>query len=229
MSAQAQHADQGSSDLPSLDRASSLFSIEELRRRAAARLYREPPPVAVDQDPPGDHAFWTRKMTPEALAAALGAAVLVPIVAHADGATILLTQRSGALRKHAGQIAFPGGKIDPSETPREAALREAQEEIGLPASCVETIGYLDYYYTGTGFRIAPVVAIVTPPFELSLNIAEVESAFEAPLAFLMDEANHQRVTRGTEGRTFLAMPYGERYIWGATAGMLRHLYERLYV
>jgi mutator protein MutT len=184
--------------------------------------------VAVHRDVPGDHAFWERKLSSEALAAALGAAVLVPIVAHEEGATVLLTQRSSALRKHAGQIAFPGGKIDPWETPQEAALREANEEIGLPANRVETIGYLDYYYTGTGFRIAPVVAIVTPPFQLSLNTEEVESAFETPLAFLMDEANHQRVTRGSDGRTFLAMPYGERYIWGATAGMLRHLYERLY-
>ena len=93
---------------------------------------------------------------------------------------------------------------------------------------IEPLGYMDYYYTGTGFRIAPIVALVTPPFELTINHEEVDSTFEAPLDFLMEPANHQRVTRGEDGRVFLAMPYGERYIWGATAGILRHLYERLY-
>ena len=153
--------------------------------------------------------------------------MLVPLVMR-EHPTVLLTQRSAHLRKHGGQIAFPGGKIDPPESAVEAAVREAEEEIGLPAHCIEPIGYMDYYYTGTGFRIAPVVAIVTPPFDLAINTEEVDSAFEVPLSFLMQPANHQRVTRDSDGRTFLAMPYGERYIWGATAGMLRHLYEGLY-
>ena len=205
------------------------FGAADFRRRAEGKLHREPPPIRITGgDVPGDHALWSRPLPPEALAAALGAAVLIPVVAHESGVTILLTQRSGALRTHAGQIAFPGGKIDPPETAVEAALREAEEEIGLSGRHIEPIGYMDYYYTGTGFRIAPIVAIVTPPFDLTINRQEVDDAFEVPLSFLMEPGNHQRITRSNDGRTFLAMPYGERYIWGATAGMLRHLYERLY-
>ncbi|MBX9757773.1 MAG: CoA pyrophosphatase [Beijerinckiaceae bacterium] len=158
------------------------------------------------------------------------AAVLVPIVAHAHGASVLLTQRRSDMRKHPGQIAFPGGRIDEGDSdPVAAALREAHEEIALPRSIVTPLGYLDPWQTGTGYRIVPVVALVTPPFELTLCEAEVADAFETPLDFLMDPANHQIVTRETDGRRFYAMPYQQRYIWGATAGMLRNLYERLYL
>jgi 8-oxo-dGTP pyrophosphatase MutT (NUDIX family) len=206
------------------------FSLPDFRQRALARLHRDAPrfdPAAGI--PAGDHAFWRDKIPSEKLLASAGAAVLVPVVARAEGATVLLTQRSSALRKHSGQIAFPGGRIDADETAIAAALREAEEEIGLAARHIEPIGFMDCYFTGTGFCITPVVAVVSPPFELTINPHEVDDAFEVPLSFLMRPENHQRFTRREDGRAFLAMPYGDRYIWGATAGMLRHLYERLYV
>ncbi|MCC6887177.1 MAG: CoA pyrophosphatase [Hyphomicrobiales bacterium] len=157
------------------------------------------------------------------------AAVLVPIVAR-DEPMVLLTQRTAHLRDHAGQISFPGGKIDPSDaSPAAAALREADEEIGLPARLIEPIGYLDPYLTTVGYRIVPVVARVAPQFELRINREEVEDAFEVPLAFLMSPQNHQRHSRDWNGLTryYYAMPFGDRYIWGATAGILRSLYERV--
>ena len=175
----------------------------------------------------GDH-----QMNPELSgAAARPAAVLVPLVAHTDGLTVLLTRRAAAMRDHSGQIAFPGGKIDAADgTALAAALREAEEEIGLNQRFIEPLGYLDPYQTGTGFRIQPVVALVTPPLHLTLHTGEVEEAFEVPLAFLMDPANHQRHARVWAGRErfFYAMPYHDYYIWGATAGILHNLYERLY-
>lgn len=157
------------------------------------------------------------------------AAVLAPIVARPEGLTVLLTQRASHLRSHSGQVAFPGGKLDPGETALQAALREAREEIGLEASYIEPLGWLDPYLTGTGYRIAPLVGLVTPGYTLDLNVEEVEAAFETPLAFLMDEANHQIHEREWAGRKrrYYAMPHDNRYIWGATAGMLRNLWERL--
>ncbi len=157
------------------------------------------------------------------------AAVLIPIVDHREP-TVLLTQRAGHLADHAGQIAFPGGKIDTTDaSPLDAALREAWEEIGLDRALVDPIGYLDLYGTGFGFRILPTVARVRPGFTLNINHSEVDDAFEVPLAFLMNPANHQlhsKEFRGME-RSYYAMPYAERYIWGATAGILRILYERI--
>jgi 8-oxo-dGTP pyrophosphatase MutT (NUDIX family) len=144
--------------------------------------------------------------------------------------TVLLTQRSAHLNDHAGQISFPGGKIEPTDvSPLETALREAEEEIGLQREFVDPIGYLDLYGTSFGFRILPTVARVKPGFALRVNRSEVDDAFEVPLAFLMNPANHQihsRQFRGIE-RHYYAMPYAERYIWGATAGILRVLYERI--
>lgn len=158
------------------------------------------------------------------------AAVLIPVIDRPNP-TVLLTQRSAHLNDHAGQISFPGGKIDVADaSPLDAALREAEEEIGLTRSFVDPIGYLDLYGTSFGFRILPTVAKVKPGFELRINPSEVDDAFEVPLAFLMNPANHQlhsKEFRGME-RFYYAMPYNERYIWGATAGILRVLYERIF-
>jgi len=157
------------------------------------------------------------------------AAVLIAVVEH-EHPTILLTQRAAHLNDHAGQVAFPGGKIDATDaSPLDAALREAEEEVGLDRSFVEPLGYLDLYGTAFGFRILPTLARVKPGFTLTINENEVDSAFEVPLAFLMDPANHQihsKEFRGME-RSYYAMPFAERYIWGATAGILRILYERI--
>jgi 8-oxo-dGTP pyrophosphatase MutT (NUDIX family) len=157
------------------------------------------------------------------------AAVLIAVVDHPEP-TVLLTQRSPHLHEHAGQISFPGGKIDATDaSPLDAALREAEEEVGLSREFVDPIGYLDLYGTSFGFRILPTVARVRPGFKLKINAGEVDDAFEVPLKFLMDPANHQvhsREFRGME-RSYYAMPFAERYIWGATAGILRVLYERI--
>jgi 8-oxo-dGTP pyrophosphatase MutT (NUDIX family) len=159
------------------------------------------------------------------------AAVLIAVVDHPQP-TVLLTQRSAHLNDHAGQISFPGGKIDATDaSPLDAALREAEEEVGLTREFIDPIGYLDLYGTSFGFRILPTVARVRPGFKLRISHAEVDDAFEVPLAFLMDPANHQvhsKEFRGME-RTYYAMPFADRYIWGATAGILRVLYERIYL
>ena len=196
--------------------------------RARARLLAVPD---LDGDPVrGDH-----ELTPEfrALVDARpvrGAAVLVPIIAR-ERPTVLLTLRSAHLSSHAAQIAFPGGKIDPEDDgPLGAALREAQEEVGLAPDLVDPLGYLDPYLARTGYRIVPVVGLVQPDFGLTLNPGEVDEAFEVPLDFLMNDGNHQRESREWLGmvRTFHAMTYEKRRIWGITAGILRSLYERIY-
>jgi 8-oxo-dGTP pyrophosphatase MutT (NUDIX family) len=158
------------------------------------------------------------------------AAVLVPLVDHVTGMTVLLTQRTAHLADHAGQISFPGGRIEPGDQhPVGAALREAEEEVGLPASHVDVVGRLDTYVTGTGFEIVPVVAFVRVPFPLRPDPFEVAEVFEVPLDFLIDSRNLQRGTREWQGtiRSFFALPYENRYIWGATAGMLVNLAEVL--
>ncbi len=159
------------------------------------------------------------------------AAVLIPVVER-DEPMVLLTQRSAHLSSHAGQIAFPGGKIDATDrSPLDAALREAKEEVGLDRSFIEPVGYLDLYATGLGFRILPTLARVRPGFDLHINAGEVDDAFEVPLAFLMNPENHQVHSKEFRGmaRSYYAMPFAERYIWGATAGILRVLYERIYL
>ncbi|MFI4996188.1 MAG: CoA pyrophosphatase [Hyphomicrobiales bacterium] len=157
------------------------------------------------------------------------AAVLIPVVAHVE-ATLLLTERSTGLAVHAGQIAFPGGRIEEGETPLEAALREAQEEIGLAPDLVSPIGALAPYLTSTGYHVTPIVALVDPAHRLALNAIEVAAAFEVPLSFLMNPANHELRSRELRGMTrrFYAMPWQGYNIWGATAGMIRALYERVY-
>jgi len=158
------------------------------------------------------------------------AAVLVPLVDRAAGISVLLTQRTANLAMHAGQIAFPGGGIEDQDADAvAAALRETEEEIGLVRSHVDPIGQLDRYVTRTGFTVTPVVAIVSPPFQLTLEPEEVAEAFEVPLDFILDPASRQRHATEFQGvtRYFYAFPYGERYIWGATAGMLVNLAELL--
>jgi len=155
--------------------------------------------------------------------AARAAAVLVPLVNRPEGLQVLLTQRSAELPDHAGQISFPGGRVEPADASHAAAaLREAAEEIGLPPAQVTLLGQLAEYETVTGFRVTPVVGWVEPPLALKPDPVEVAAIFEVPLAFLLDPANQQRHFRmlGTIRRDFWAIPYGERYIWGATAAML---------
>lgn len=158
------------------------------------------------------------------------AAVLVPLVARATGASVLLTRRTAHLTDHAGQIAFPGGRRDPEDPDEEhTALRETEEEVGIPRSRIRVIGRLGRYVTRTGYAVTPVVGIVSPPIAPRPEPGEVEEVFEVPLTFLTDRANHQRHEREVGGvqRSFYAMPYGEYYIWGATAGMIVNLVDIL--
>jgi 8-oxo-dGTP pyrophosphatase MutT (NUDIX family) len=156
------------------------------------------------------------------------ASVLVPIVLREPTPTMLLTQRTAHLNAHAGQVSFPGGSAEAGDADAIAtALRETEEEIGLARAHVEVIGRLSEYLTVTGFRVTPIVALVHPPFTLALDAFEVDSVFEVPLPFLLDPANHERrraVTYDGEVRHFTAMPHGDRFIWGATAAMLRNFY-----
>jgi 8-oxo-dGTP pyrophosphatase MutT (NUDIX family) len=158
------------------------------------------------------------------------AAVLVPIIDHPEP-TVLLTQRAQHLPDHAGQVSFPGGKIEKGDVnPCASALRETMEETGIDRTHIEPMGYLDLYMTTLGYRIVPVIARVKPGFQLQLNKAEVDATFEVPLAFLMDQTNVQRHSREWQGMTrhYYAITFGERYIWGVTAGILRNLYDRIY-
>jgi len=165
-------------------------------------------------------------------ASATPAAVLFPIVLRAGAPMVLLTRRTVHLRDHPGQVSFPGGRVEPQDANVIAtALRETEEEIGLARDHVEVAGFLPDYFTGTGFRVTPVVGWVRPPFSLSLDTVEVAEVFEVPLDFLLDPANHQRMALHVGGRrrAFFSMPYEEHFIWGATAGMIRSLHDRLVV
>ena len=158
------------------------------------------------------------------------ASVLVPLVNRPEGIAILLTQRTDHLSDHAGQISFPGGRAEAEDDhPEATALREAEEEVGLPAEHVRIIGRLDIYETSTAYEVTPVVGWIEPPFPLKLDPFEVAEAFEVPLSFILDPANHRRESRLRNGqqRHFYVLPYGDRYIWGATAGMLINLFEVL--
>lgn len=203
--------------LPAVDRAA-------LQPEALERRFRTPPEwqPEIRQEP-----LWVERPP-------VPASVLIPVVVH-ERPTILLTQRTTHLSSHSGQIAFPGGKQDAADADLVAtALREAQEEVGLDPARVQVIGRLPEYRTGSGFIITPVVSLVRPGFELVPNPFEVEEAFEVPLDFLMDPANHRRhaFMAGGMQREWLSMPYrgegaSERFIWGATAGILRNLYRFL--
>ena len=160
------------------------------------------------------------------------AAVLIPLVLKEDGLWVLLTQRTNHLRDHAGQISFPGGRMDSEDqSPHETALRESEEEIGLDRKRVEIIGHLPQYLTVSGYSVTPVVGLVQAQAEYVLDEFEVADVFEVPLRFLLDPTNHQvRVWQSDQGgRRFYSMPYENRFIWGATAGMLRNLYHLLKV
>ena len=172
----------------------------------------------------GEGSFQPGALTP--------AATLVPLVDRPGGLTVLLTQRTDHLHDHPGQISFPGGRMEPGDdNPLATALRETEEEIGLARQFVNVIGYLDSYATGTGFLVTPVVGLVSPGFSLSLDTFEVADAFEVPLAFLLDSDNYrrERIQVRTGTHWFYVIEYEQRYIWGATAGMLVNLSQKLQV
>lgn len=197
--------------------ASIELDLDEIRRRLAAAAPAAQA-LAGDLGASGERS------------ALMPASVLVPIVARSESLTVLFTRRTARLRAHSGQISFPGGRVEPQDVgPIETALRETQEEIGLARERIELIGTLPEYHTRTGYRITPVVGLVAPPFVLEADPQEVDAVFEVPLSFLLDPRNHQRHTRAFEGRmiSYFAMPYGEHYIWGATAAMLVNLYRQL--
>ncbi len=220
--------------LPEAVAATAAITAEDFFARARARLGLEVPVALHDLTAPATRGDMDHDPTLWELAGGAAkkpAAVLIPVVDRPEP-SILFTQRTTELPSHPGQIAFPGGKIDPDdETPLAAALREAREEVGLDYGLITPIGYLDLYLTLSGYRILPLVARVDPGYRLSLNQFEVADAFEVPLAFLMEPGNHQFLSRDWKGmsRAYFAMPYGERNIWGVTAGILRNLYERIYL
>ena len=222
-------------DMP-LDPSADPLAEAGFRTRARTGLLREPSPAIFDPRTgralgPSD---WD--LSPETMAdlAVMDpprpAAVLVPIVLR-DPLTVMLTERSQDMPSHPGQVSFPGGKVEECDVdPVACALREAEEEVGIGAEFIEPLDYLDSYRTGTGFQISPVVAFVRPGFTLQLDAREVREVFEVPLAFLMNEANHKKQSRAWRGRErwFYAMPYEGRYIWGATAGMIKNMHQRLF-
>ena len=221
----------------SQEAAFSPAGFRELAQRALAAVPPHdsapdgaPPPGPSDFDLNPELRADPARVSPAAFAAARPAAVLIPAIAR-PVVTLLFTRRTDHLPKHAGQIAFPGGKAEPHDAgPLATALREAHEEIGLDPALVEPLGTLDCYLTGTGYRITPVVALVDPRLRLTLDRNEVADTFEVPLPFLMDTANYQRHTRAVGGaeRHFHAVPFGDRFIWGATAGILRNMHARLF-
>ena len=206
---------------------------KEFFDRVQRRLSLDVP--AALNDPAAPAARGDLDLNPETwakagVAAVRPAAVLIPVVDR-PMPTVILTTRTDGLPSHAGQIAFPGGKIDAGDaTPASAALREAEEEIGLAPGLIEPLGYLDLYLTFSGFRILPTVARVEPQFVLRPNMNEVADVFEVPLAYLMTPENHLLKSRDWKGiiRHYYEIPYQDRYIWGVTAGILRNLYERIY-
>lgn len=195
-----------------------------------ARLLKRLDPLGAASAGPGHSDYDLNPGWRGPAVARADAAVLVPIVNRSEP-TVLLTLRADTLTNHAGQVAFPGGRIEPGETPEAAALREAEEEVGLSPERVTLIGRSSPYETVTGFSVTPVVGLVTLPFTLTLNSAEVAEAFEVPLRLLLDEANYERRSHDGPGverrRWFYAVPFEGRLIWGATAGMLRALRARL--
>ncbi len=179
--------------------------------------------------PPGETIYGDPGARPDD-PALTPASVLMPIVARAEELTVLFTRRTAHLKAHSGQVSFPGGRAEPRDgSPEETALRETREEIGLEAACVELLGRLSEYRTRTGFRVTPVVGVVSPPFELRIDAYEVDEVFEVPLSFLLDPAHHERHTREIQGRPvqYFAISWRGHTIWGATAAMLVNFYRYL--
>jgi 8-oxo-dGTP pyrophosphatase MutT (NUDIX family) len=214
----------------------AIYSQDWFREHAVPRLHAQVPAEALDTALPALRsdadlnadigADTALKMSEKTRAAA----VLVGLLERDGELHVLLTQRSNELPTHAGQIAFPGGKIDATDAgPVECALRETSEETGVAPEFVEPTGFLDVYQTGTGFRIVPVVGLLRAGFDLVPEPGEVTEIFDVPLAHFMEPANHFRHSRVWQGRKrqYYAMPYGDRYVWGATAGMLRNLHDRI--
>jgi 8-oxo-dGTP pyrophosphatase MutT (NUDIX family) len=201
------------------------FSLDDFRER-----------VARAEGLSHDIIYGDHRLNPEFQEALAGsplrdAAVLIGLQQHGDEVRVILTQRTEQMRKHAGQVAFPGGAIDDDDlSHHHAALREAEEEIGLKPDDVEVIGQLPDYLTGSGFRIKPVLGLVSANVALTINPDEVAAVFDVPLSFLMDPANHQRQSRVWQGieRHYYVIQYEDRMIWGVTAGIVRMLYERFY-
>ncbi|MFZ2101450.1 MAG: CoA pyrophosphatase [Oricola sp.] len=206
-------------------RIDERFTVADFRSRAAERA------GPIQRGDFGDH-----HLNPDAKEMFLSAnmrdaAVLIPVIDRPEAPTVLLTRRTMNLRTHSGQIAFPGGRIDPEDHDAEtAAMRECQEETGIGPEHIEVVGRLPDYMAGSGFRIAPVLSVLTPDFTITPNPHEVDAVFEVPLAFLMDEVNHAQASRvvGEHLRHYYEMPYGDWHIWGVTAGIIRVMYERLY-
>ena len=191
-----------------------------------ARITREEISARLAAHPPLETLFTADELVRQqglAPRARREAAVLVLVVNHAGAPSLVLTQRTAHLADHAGQISFPGGRCDEEDcTPERTALREAREEIGLDAAAIELLGRLPDYSTSTGFNVTPVVGWIEPPIELRPDPREVDEVFEVPLAFLLDTRNHRYESAFFKGqvRNYWAMPYGRRFIWGATAGMI---------
>ncbi len=209
------------------------YTADELRRLAKCALRQEVPASAFDFSlPSGRSDFDLNPDYCEDLSVSpRAAAVLIAVINYEKGARVLLTRRPENMASHPGQVAFPGGKVEKSDDGIvAAALREANEEVGLDPSLVDIVGYLDTYQTGSGFRITPVVGLVPSTYQLELDKREVDEAFEVPLKFLMTVENHQKHNRCWQGknRAYYAMPYGDKFIWGATAGMLKNFYDRIY-
>lgn len=199
------------------------MTLDDVRKRFPGSAAASLRPLKIR----GDHDLNPGFGPPQGLREA---AVLVPLVERAEGVTVLFTLRTSTLTAHAGQISFPGGRREPEDrSPEDTALRETEEEIGLSRDRIEVVGQLDTYVTRTGFRVTPVVGLVRPPFALDPDPTEVDEVFEVPLTFILDPANPQRHSRTFMGaeRYFYAFPYQQRYIWGATAGMLVNLRDVL--
>jgi 8-oxo-dGTP pyrophosphatase MutT (NUDIX family) len=201
------------------------YTPESLRKAASARLLQSAPEGwnSSDEDMNERALLLPKGVRPSP------ASVLVPIVNRGGELTVLMTQRTASLTKHAGQVAFPGGRRDAGETALAAALREAEEETGLEAQFIEPLGFLDGYLTITNYLVSPVVALVHEGFSVRPQASEVDAIFEVPFSFLMDAANRETVARDWQGATrrYYAYPYKDRYIWGATAGMIKNLGDRL--